>query len=246
MLADRLVAHRGYPKHYPENTLLGMAAAIDAGAHFIETDILFSADRQPVLYHDNIMTRISGEENAVHLLSLEELVTRPAYEPERFGEQFINQTITPLCDLVSLLEEHPDVTAFIEMKRSGLHIVGEEAAYDIVTRLLEPVAERCVLISFSDEFIAHARQQGYERLGMVLKDWEARTGELIQRIRPEFIFCDTGKVPEGASLYGMEATLVVYEVETPDQAIDWFERGADMLETFDIGGMLENLAHRAL
>ncbi|TNE85383.1 glycerophosphodiester phosphodiesterase family protein [Porticoccus sp.] len=246
MLADRLVAHRGYPKHYPENTLLGMAAAIDAGAHFIETDILFSADQQPVLYHDNLMTRISGEENAVHLLTLDELVSRPAHEPERLGDQFINQTITPLCDLVSLLEEHPEVTAFIEMKRSGLHIVGLEAAYDIVSKILTPVRDQCVLISFSDEFIDYAHQQGFPRLGLVLKDWEERQGNLMQRIQPEFIFCDTDKVPEGSSLDEITPTWVIYEVEDPDQAIAWFDRGADMVETFDIGGLLENLAHRAL
>ncbi|TNE77126.1 MAG: glycerophosphodiester phosphodiesterase [Gammaproteobacteria bacterium] len=246
MLADRLVAHRGYPKHYPENTLLGMAAAIDAGARFIETDILFSADQQPVLYHDALMTRVSGEENAIHLLTLDELVCHPASEPQRLGEQFVGQTITPLCDLVSLLEEHPDVIAFIEMKRSGLHIVGLETAYDIVTRILAPVADRCVLISFSDEFIDCAHQQGYTRLGLVLKDWEERGGDLIQRIQPEFIFCDAAKVPDGAALDDIDATLVIYEVEEPDQAIAWFERGADMVETFDIGGMLENLAHRAL
>ncbi|WP_461482712.1 glycerophosphodiester phosphodiesterase family protein [Porticoccus sp.] len=246
MLADRLVAHRGYTKHYPENTLLGMAAAIDAGARFIETDILFSADQQAVLYHDALMTRVSGEEQAIHLLSLDQLVCHPASEPQRLGNQFAGQTITPLCDLVSLLEEHPEVTAFIEMKRSGLHIVGLETAYDIVTRTLAPVREQCVLISFSDEFIDHARQQGFARLGLVLKDWEERQGELIQCIRPEFIFCDANKVPEGVALDEISATWVIYEVEDPDQAIAWFDRGADMVETFDIGGMLENLAHRAL
>lgn len=246
MLADRLVAHRGYTKYYPENTLLGMAAAIDAGARFIETDILFSADQLPVLYHDALMTRVSGEENAIHLLSIDELVCRPASEPQRLGSQFVGQTITPLCDLVSLLEEHPEVTAFIEMKRSGLHVVGLDAAYDIVTETLAPVISQCVLISFSDEFIDHARQKGFARLGLVLKDWEERQGELIRQIKPEFIFCDTAKVPEGAALDDIEATVVIYEVEDPEQAIAWFKRGADMVETFDIGGMLENLAHRAL
>lgn len=39
MLTDRLVAHRGYQKRYPENTLLGFTKAIEAGAHYIETDI---------------------------------------------------------------------------------------------------------------------------------------------------------------------------------------------------------------
>ena len=53
-------------------------------------------------------------------------------------------------------------------------------------------------------------------------------------------------LPEGATLDDLQSTVVVYEVEDPDQAIDWFNRGADMVETFDIGSMITNLAHRAL
>ena len=39
-----LIAHRGYPAHYPENTLIGLEAAIKAGAERIEFDIQLSAD----------------------------------------------------------------------------------------------------------------------------------------------------------------------------------------------------------
>ena len=30
MIIPRLVAHRGYPRHYPENTLIGLEAALHA------------------------------------------------------------------------------------------------------------------------------------------------------------------------------------------------------------------------
>jgi glycerophosphoryl diester phosphodiesterase len=246
MIAKRLVAHRGYPRHYPENTLLGMSKAIEARAKFIETDILFSADQQPVLYHDTLMTRISGVENAIHLLTLDELRQNPAHEPERLGQAFVGEHITPLSALVGLLSEHPNVTAFIELKRTGLETVGIKNAYRIVTEILDPVIGQCVLISFSDEFIQYAHEQQFPRLGVVLKDWQDRQGPWITNIQPEFIFCDTDKVPEGATLDELQSTVVVYEVEDPDQAIDWFNRGADMVETFDIGSMITNLAHRAL
>lgn len=246
MLTDRLVAHRGYPKCFPENTLLGISKAIEAGAHFIETDILFSADHQPVLYHDTLMDRISGLDNAVHLLNLSELTLLPASEPERWENQFNNETVAPLTTLVHLLSAHPKVTAFIELKRSGIHIEGIEQAYNIVTEILKPVANQCVLISFSDEFIQHAWKQGYPRLGLVLKQWNDLEESFIAEINPEFIFCDTEKVPDGMTLDHIESTVVIYEVEDPDQTIAWFDRGADMVETFDIGGMIENLAHRAL
>ena len=54
------------------------------------------------------------------------------------------------------------------------------------------------------------------------------------------------KIPEDITLDHIESTVVIYEVEDPDQTIIWFNRGTDMVETFDIGGMIENLAHRAL
>lgn len=246
MLTDRLVGHRGYPKHYPENTLLGISKAIEVGAHFIETDILFSADHQPVLYHDTLMNRISGIDNAAHLLNLSELILLPASEPDRFGDQFKRQTITPLSELVDLLRKHPEVTAFIELKRTGLHIEGIEHAYEIILETLKPSLSQCVLISFSDEFIHHAWKQGYPRLGLVLKQWGELESPLMTSIQPEFIFCDAEMIPDDVALDNIESTVVIYEITDPNSAIDWFNRGADMIETFDVGGMIENLAHRAL
>ena len=50
--ADTLVAHRGLQKDYPENTLLSIKKAIDAGVKFIEIDIQFSKDKLPIICHD--------------------------------------------------------------------------------------------------------------------------------------------------------------------------------------------------
>ena len=246
MLTDRLVAHRGYQKCYPENSLLGFAKVIEAGARYIETDILFSTDHQPVLYHDALMDRISGVENAIHLLPLSELVTLPASEPTRLGEQFRNENIAPLSELVELLSNHPEVTAFIELKRSGLHIEGNEKAFNIVTNILKPVVDQCVLISFSDDFIQYASQQGFQRLGLVLKQWDEVTGELVNNIEPEFIFCDAEIIPKDINLDFVNSKTVVYEIGEPEDAINWFNQGADLVETFNYGGMVASLPHRPL
>lgn len=246
MLTDRLVAHRGYQKRYPENTLLGFTKAIEAGAHYIETDILFSADHKPVLYHDALMNRISGVENAIHLLPLSELIKLPASEPERLGNQFETETITPLSELVTLLLAHPEVTAFIELKRSRLHIEGFENAFNIVTQVLQPVIKQCVLISFSDDFIHYAWQQGFTRLGLVLKQWDELSSHAITEIQPEFIFCDTEIIPKDGNLDSIESKTVIYEIDNPEIAKDWLNKGADMIETFDYGGIIESLSHQAL
>lgn len=52
-LPGHLVAHRGCAARYPENTLAAVAAALQEGACCVEVDVQLSADRVPVLMHDN-------------------------------------------------------------------------------------------------------------------------------------------------------------------------------------------------
>ena len=246
MLADRLVAHRGFQKHYPENTLLAYEKAIEADAHYIETDILFSADGEPLLYHDITLKQVSGIDGFLHGSTLEQLLKLPAYEPERLGETYINNKITSLAQLVELLKQHPKVTVFIELKRAGIEIIGFEQCYKALIRILAPIIHQCVLISFNDQFIHYANQQGFKQLGLVLKDWQHLNKGYIADIQPAYIFCDKDKVPAEGDLDAITSTTVIYEIDSADEAAEWFNRGADMVERFDIGGMLEQLSHHAL
>ncbi|MBL4763235.1 MAG: hypothetical protein JKY93_11135, partial [Gammaproteobacteria bacterium] len=51
-LCHRLVAHRGEPDNYPENSLQGFQTALSAGAKFLETDIQITKDDVAILSHD--------------------------------------------------------------------------------------------------------------------------------------------------------------------------------------------------
>ena len=55
-----LVAHRGYAARYPENTRESLAAAVRAGARFLEFDVQLSADGVPVLLHDVTLSARPG------------------------------------------------------------------------------------------------------------------------------------------------------------------------------------------
>lgn len=246
MLSDRLVAHRGFQKCCPENTLLAYRQAIAAGAHCVETDILLSADLQPVLYHDPSLRRVSGRAGKVQHKSLAELVAIPAHEPERFGDRFIDETIAPLSAFVALLGAHPQITAFVEIKAEAIAFAGAERVYAVVQRELAPVAGQCVLISFDHAFIAYARRMGWQRCGVVVRQWRDLTSPDVDASCPDYLFCDARKVARRADLERLAARLVVYEIADPEAAIAWFRRGVDLIETFDIGGMIEALAHRAL
>lgn len=246
MSHNRIVAHRGYAGLYPENTMLAISKAREAGARFIEVDIQFTADHQPVVYHDLILNRISGQEGIITGLTLQQAEQLPAHEPGRFGNAYINERVLPLTVLVNWLEKEQEVTLFVEVKRTALAYAGVEKTFDILKTILQPVASRIVLISFDREFIDYASQQGVFKSGLVLVDWQDIHDPALTAMGLDYIFCDVEKIPTGADLSAIEPVLVVYEVPDWQQAAELFNRGVDMVETFNVGGLLEDLAHHAL
>ncbi|KAI8963770.1 PLC-like phosphodiesterase [Daldinia sp. FL1419] len=59
------IAHRGYKALFPENTMLAFRAAVEAGAHAIETDLHLSKDNVVVLMHDPQLKRCYGDDSKV-------------------------------------------------------------------------------------------------------------------------------------------------------------------------------------
>ncbi len=72
------IAHRGFSRRFPENTLAAFAAAVDAGAQMIELDVSLSKDRQLVVMHDAAVDRTTSGGGAVRTLTLEQLQTLDA------------------------------------------------------------------------------------------------------------------------------------------------------------------------
>lgn len=239
-----LVAHRGYQKLFPENTLLAHQQAIDAGALFLETDIMLSADLQPVLYHDPHLRRISGRPGKVIDLTFNELCSIPAYEPRRLGKRFVKQAITPLTSLVRLLKDNPEVTAYLEVKSVAIDFAGCAPTLASIATCAESVAEQCVLISSHYRFIAFARQQGWGKCGLVLAHWQDLSSAEITAIRPDIIFCKHQKVPRQAMLENINAEIAIYEIASPERALYWLKRGAGKIETFDFVGLLEGISRK--
>lgn len=247
MLTHRLVAHRGYQKLYPENTLLSLRKAVEVGARFLEIDIQFTRDGKAVLYHDEKLKRMSGVRGSITGIDLEDALRLPAHEPKRFGDRFKRETIAPLSALEPFLIAHPEVTVFVEAKEEAVEFLGLEKAHDELARELANVLDRIVLISFHSDFIRHARHSGaFTDLGVVLTNWRQVGSDNLTESGPDYIFTNARYIPARADLNQFESLLVVYEIGEPDQAVTLFRRGADMVETFDIGGMIEGLGSHSL
>ena len=66
-------AHRGASEYAPENTLLSFYTGIFMKANGIETDVQLTKDNVAVLFHDDTLVRVTGEEGSVSDYTLEEL-----------------------------------------------------------------------------------------------------------------------------------------------------------------------------
>src|SRR6185503_19593563 len=111
-----LVAHRGYPARYPENTLIGIQAAVEAGAPWFECDIQLSSDLVPYLCHDDSLTRTAGLDRLIMNLDSKALASVDVGEAGRFGAKYAGTPPTPLAELVAFLERQQGVQGFIEIK----------------------------------------------------------------------------------------------------------------------------------
>jgi len=243
MRFPELVAHRGYALRYPENTLAACAAAFEAGARNIEVDVQISADGTPFLCHDATLERVCGRPVSLADLTDAEVAELCASEPERLGATFAREPVASLEAFCDLLGRSPDARrAFIEVKPVAVDRHGARATLRAVLERLEPVRERCILISFSAELLTAARGERGLELGLILADWGQLESDDARRLAPEYTFCDHRKLPPAGSFERPGTRFAVYEVVDARQALDLAARGADFVETFAIVEMIAAFA----
>ncbi|KAI2473199.1 PLC-like phosphodiesterase [Annulohypoxylon bovei var. microspora] len=122
------IAHRGYKVVAPENSMLAFRAAVEAGAHAIETDLHLSKDGVVVLSHDPALKRCFGEDSKVRDHEWRYLSTlRTLRKPEQ-----------PMPRLVDLLEymNQPGVEHVWVM----LDIKTHDDATELLRRTAEAIA----------------------------------------------------------------------------------------------------------
>lgn len=242
--SQHLVAHRGYSQCFPENTLLAIQGAIDAGARYIEIDIQLSADKQAMVFHDRNLNRLCLEPGAIHDYDLKQLAAFSSYSPDRFADKYKGEKIATLKDVVALIESHPEVTLFVELKRISIEQYGVYEMLDVVMPCLQRILNQVVLISFSLDILKIIRALDSVPVGAVVDEWsEALTThyESLKSLDPEYFFCDISTLPKEGQLEFLNSKIVSYECTNPELASASLERGVDFIETFDINMMIKTI-----
>ena len=137
-------ANRGASEYCPENTLLSFYTGLYMGANGIETDVQRTKDGVSVLFHDDTLTRVTGEAGAIADYTLEELLSF------RVKKDAFEDKIVTLEEFLEKFSIHP-VTFAIELKVPG---VESDTAWLLRKYNLEG---RAVVTSFNYQLLANFR-----------------------------------------------------------------------------------------
>jgi glycerophosphoryl diester phosphodiesterase len=226
----QLVAHRGYPNRFPDNSLMGIQAALNAGAEFLEIDVQLSTSGTPWLFHDETLDRVCGREGRLVDLDDREISQLRASEAARFGDQFAEERIASLVDVARELSVRPNVFTFVEIKPVAVEAFGAEQVVDAVAGCLQDLMGQITIISFSIDCLRAVSERTPHSYGLILESWGQVETDLT-RVGGSIVFCNHEKLPS-ASQIDLDMQLAVYEVIDPELAMELGRRGAHFVETF--------------
>lgn len=226
-----VVAHRGYAGHYPENTLLSLAAAVSCGARFLEFDIQLTRDGIPILCHDETLTRCAGVDVNVLDEAWADLRHVRVGEPARFGERFEQVPLSTLAEAAEHLALWPACTSFVEIKEHSVARFGAEDTVRRVLRALHGLTRPFVILSFVDDVVLEARRQGAALTGWVVRDWTEAQCARLGELHPDYVYCNQDKIGPDEPLWPGAWHWVLYEVTRAQDAARWRAAGAAMIES---------------
>jgi len=237
MTTPLLVAHRGYARRYPENTLEALTAALEVGACYIEFDVQMTADLVPVLMHDPDLERTAGRFERLADLTWSELTDIDVGQRTVFDERFTGVRIPTLASAIELLAGWPRAEAFVEVKPESIDRCGTEPVLDRILGDIAAARSHCIIVSSEVGFVQDARSCEM-RIGLVLREWSEKARQELEDLAPEFVFCNAKRLPSHTEPWRGSWRWVIYEIVSPTEALALAARGVDLVETMAIGEML--------
>ena len=226
-----VVAHRGFAGHYPENTILALAAAVAHGVHFLEFDVQFSRDAVPLVCHDPTLQRCGNDPRRVLDTNWQDLRSVRMGETARLGDAYKDVALSSLADVAAHLSRWLPTTSFVEIKEHSTDVFGVEKAVAHVLEALRALTHDSVILSFVDEVIPEAKRQGAAQTGWVITHWNDASRERLAELSPDYVFCNQDKIAHGEALWPGPWHWVLYEVTKHEDAERWRRAGAAMIES---------------
>lgn len=235
-----LVGHRGCMAEYPENTLIGIEAALQAGACLVEFDVQMSEQGELLVIHDSDLERTSGIKLDVFSSGYAEIKKISVHQPNLFLDKFIGTKTSLLKDVLDLFSEYNAATAVVEIKKESLEEWGVESVMDVLLSELGAHQIKCLLISFDLSALEYVRAHSILSIGWVLKQYDEASLHRAIALNPEVLICNQRKIPQGEAPKQGNWQWMLYDITDPELALRYAELGVEMIETADIAAMLNN------
>jgi len=233
-----LMAHRGWPARYPENSLAGVRAALDAGAVMVEVDVQLTADGVPVVLHDATLARTGDRDEAIFDLPAAAVAAIDVGEPRRLGKATGPTPLPTLEATLALVAAYPGATLFIEAKSESIQRLGRAA---VAAALLQRIGcdSRNVIIAADAALLERVRAERGLRIGWIAPSLDAGQEREAARLAPDFVFCSDRVVADTETpSWADTGQWVVYDVGDCGRARELLALGAAVIETDDIGAWL--------
>lgn len=241
MDAPILIAHRGYAKKFPENTLVAIEAALEAGACCVEFDVQFTKDCVPVLLHDANLKRTTGSNKRIVVTEHAKVAELLVNEAKRHPKKFAEVGIPTLASAIELFVKRPSRHAFVEIKQESIDAFGIEKTIKTLATICQPIIDRCTLIGYDALALRCSRAMGFKSIGWILKKYNEESLIKATELAPDFLFCNHTKIPKKATeVWPGPWRWVFYEVDQVKQALQLMELGGHYLETMAIAELLKS------
>jgi glycerophosphoryl diester phosphodiesterase len=142
------IAHRGHSSHYPENTILSFQKAIEAGADWIELDVVSTLDGHVVISHDTHIDRRTNGTGKISAMTLELIKGLDA--GVRSGSAFAGERIPTLDEALTFFDSQP-VRLCIEIKGDNTDEFIDTARKTVAILQQRNALQRVVISSFNPE-----------------------------------------------------------------------------------------------
>ena len=146
------VAHRGYARRAPENTLSAFRAAIEVGADFAELDVQETSDGVVVVLHDRDLMRMAGDPRRISDIPLAE--ARKFDLGRNAGPEFAGERIPTLAEAIALARGK--IKLQIELKYYGKDRGLARKVAELIRR--EEFEEHCEVTSLDEEGLRLAKR----------------------------------------------------------------------------------------
>ncbi|MFN3285106.1 MAG: glycerophosphodiester phosphodiesterase [bacterium] len=222
----RVCAHRGGAGLAPENTLAACRQVLQSGIRWLEVDVRYTADRVPVLVHDETVDRTTDGHGAVRQFRFAQL--RELDAGSWFSDAYRGERVPSVEELLELLTRYPEAGVYVEVKEQGEE--GKQLAQEVVDLADRwGLVDRVRLASFWAEPLLRAREVRPELRRVALQDASDPADPLeFVRLRQAQVWGPHHAAvtpPRLQALHGHGVGVYAWTVNDPDQAVRLWQAG---------------------